>query len=102
MAKKYYLYVLFSVQSQVFTESSDIFAGETKVESGLASLLILQDFVMIYITRGDSEFRKNPNGSCPGFGTPVSFFVPFHCLSSGYFFTVRSSYFTHCFSVISH
>lgn len=49
MAKKYYLCVLFSVPSQIFTESSDMSPGETGVESCLASLLILQHFVMIYI-----------------------------------------------------
>lgn len=31
MAKKYYLYMLFSVQSQIFTKSSDVSAGETGV-----------------------------------------------------------------------
>lgn len=60
MAKKYYLYMLFSVQSQIFTEGSDIAAGEVGIVSCLASLLILQDFVMIYIMQRDSEFREEP------------------------------------------
>lgn len=98
MAKKYYLYMLFSVQSQIFTKGSDIAAGEVGVVSCLASLLILQDFVMIYIMQHDSEFREEPQWLLSWFWYSCFIFCSFSVSLFWIIFNVRSSYFTYFFS----